>query len=191
MRKSAKKTASQAGWSKNTHQRFSTSFFRHNTIHKEQLPAPYYLYIIIRSFHISVYKENQMPALKYLSFEWTAEAEKRLRSQLTPESLKNMTSSMLTVYHNCPDGQERALYYKIEDGVFTDISIRQDPMPEAEFIISGDYDTFAKISRAELGSRSALMNGKLRLTGNMVKALSLASIVDRFNKILSEIPCEY
>lgn len=132
-----------------------------------------------------------MPALKYLSSEWTTEAEKRLRSQLTPESMKNMTSSMLTVYQNCPDGQERALYYKIEDGVFTDISVRQDPMPEAEFIISGDYETFAKISRAELGSRSALMNGKLRLTGNMVKALSLASIVDRFNKILSEIPCEY
>ena len=132
-----------------------------------------------------------MPALKYLSSEWTAEAEKRLRSQLSPESMKNMTSSMLTVYHNCPDGQERALYYKIENGVFTDISVRQAPLPEAEFIISGDYDTFAKISRAELGSRSALMSGKLRLTGNMVKALSLASIVDRFNKILSEISCEY
>lgn len=132
-----------------------------------------------------------MPALKYLSPEWTAEAEKRLRSQLTPESMKNMTSSMLTVYKNCPDGQERALYYKIENGVFPDISVRQEPLPEAEFIISGDYDTFAKISRAELGSRSALMSGKLRLTGNMVKALSLASIVDRFNKILSEISCEY
>jgi putative sterol carrier protein len=132
-----------------------------------------------------------MPALKYLSTEWTAEAEKRLRSQLTPESMKNMTSSMLTVYKDCPDGQERALYYKIENGVFTDISVRQEPLPEAEFIISGDYETFAKISRAELGSRSALMSGKLRLTGNMVKALSLASIVDRFNKILSEISCEY
>lgn len=132
-----------------------------------------------------------MPALKYLSPEWTAEAEKRLRSQLTPESMKNLTSSMLTVYKNCPDGQERALYYKIENGVFTDISVRQEPLPEAEFIISGDYETFAKISRAELGSRSALMSGKLRLTGNMVKALSLASIVDRFNKILSEISCEY
>ena len=132
-----------------------------------------------------------MPALKYLSPEWTVEAEKRLRSQLTPESMKNMTSSMLTVYKDCPDGQERALYYKIENGVFTDISVRQEPLPEAEFIISGDYDTFAKISRAELGSRSALMSGKSRLTGNMVKALSLASIVDRFNKILSEISCEY
>lgn len=132
-----------------------------------------------------------MTALKYLSPEWTAEAAKRLRAQLTPESMKNLTSSMITLYHNCPDGKERALYYKIENGVFTDISVREAPMPQAEFVISGDYETFAKISRAEIGSRSALMNGKLRLTGNMVKALSLASIVDRFNKILSEIPCEY
>lgn len=132
-----------------------------------------------------------MPAIKYLSPEWTAEAQQRLRSQLDPETMKHLTSSMLTVYHHCPDGQDRALYYKIEDGVFTDISVRGEPFPEAEFVISGDYETFAKISRAELGSRSALMSGKLRLTGNMVKALSLASIVDRFNKVLAEIPCEY
>jgi putative sterol carrier protein len=132
-----------------------------------------------------------MTPIKYLSPEWTTEAAQRLRSQLTPEQMKNLTSSMLTIYHDCPDGQERALYYKIESGVFTDISVRQEPFPEVEFTISGDYDTFAKISRAEIGSRSALMNGKLRLKGNMVKALSLASIVDRFNKILSGIPCEY
>jgi len=105
--------------------------------------------------------------------------------------MKNLTSSMLTIYHNCPDGIDRALYYKLEDGVFNDISVREQPFPPAEFIISGDYDTFAKISRAELGSRSALMGGKLKLQGNMVKALSLASIVDRFNKILSTIECEY
>lgn len=132
-----------------------------------------------------------MPTIKYLSPEWTAEAGQRLRSQLTPDQMKNLTSSMLTVYTNCPDGKDRALYYKLENGIFTDISIREVPFPEAEFVISGDYDTFAKISRAELGSRSALMGGKLRLQGNMVKALSLASIVDRFNKILSEIDCEY
>ncbi len=129
--------------------------------------------------------------IKYLSPEWTAEAESRLRAQLTPEMMKNLTSSMLTIYHNCPDGIDRALFYKLEDGVFTDISVREEPFPAAEFIISGDYDTFAKISRAEMGSRSALMGGKLKLQGNMVKALSLASIVDRFNKILSTIECEY
>ena len=132
-----------------------------------------------------------MTPIKYLSPAWAAEAETRLRAQLTPEMMKNLTSAMLTIYHNCPDGIDHALYYKLENGVFTDISVRQEPFPEAEFIISGDYDTFARISRAELGSRSALMSGKLKLQGNMVKALSLASIVDRFNKILSEIECEY
>jgi hypothetical protein len=35
------------------------------------------------------------------------------------------------------------------------------------------------------------MKRQLRLQGNMVKALSLASIVDRFNKVLAEIPCDY
>jgi putative sterol carrier protein len=130
-------------------------------------------------------------SIKYLSPEWTAEAESRLRSQLTPEMMKNLTSSMVTLYTNCPDGKDKALYYKLDNGIFTEISVREAPFPEAEFVISGDYDVFAKISRAELGSRSALMTGKLRLQGNMVKALSLASIVDRFNKVLSEIECEY
>jgi len=132
-----------------------------------------------------------MATLTYLSPEWAAEAEERLRSQLTPEQMKHLTSSMLTINHNCPDGKSRALYYALEKGVFTDISVREEPFPEAEFIISGDYETFAKISRSEIGSRSALMSGKLRLQGNMVRALSLASIVDRFNKVIAEIPCEY
>ncbi len=129
--------------------------------------------------------------MKYLSNEWSQEAQKRLRSQLDPEAMKHLTSSMLTIYQKCPDGKDKALYYKIVDGVFEEISLKEDSFPEAEFIISGDYDTFAKISRAEIGSRSALMGGKLRLKGNMVKALSLSSVVDRLNKVLSEIECEY
>ena len=50
---------------------------------------------------------------------------------------------------------------------------------------------FAKISRAELGSQKALMTGRLKLKGNMIKALKLASIADRLNKVLSKIPAEY
>lgn len=129
--------------------------------------------------------------MKYLSTEWAIEAQKRLRAQLDPEAMKHLTSSMLTVYNHCPDGLDRALYYKIVDGVFEDVSIKEGTFPEAEFVISGDYETFAKISRSELGSRSVLMGGKLRLKGNMVKALSLSSVVDRLNKVLAEISCEY
>jgi len=132
-----------------------------------------------------------MQRLAYLSTEWTEEAAKRLRAELTPEKMKHVTSSMLTVYKGCPDGQDRALYYKFVDGVIAELSIREGELPEAEFRIIGDYETFAKISRAELGSRAALMSGKLILKGNMVKALSLASVVDRLNKVLATIPTEY
>jgi putative sterol carrier protein len=132
-----------------------------------------------------------MERLEYLSTEWTEEAAKRLRAELTPDKMKHVTSSMLTVYKGCPDGKDRALYYKFVDGIIAELSIREGELPEAEFRIIGDYETFAKISRAELGSRAALMSGKLILKGNMVKALSLASVVDRLNKVLATIPTEY
>mgnify|MGYP001088457167 CR=1 FL=1 len=128
---------------------------------------------------------------RYLSPEWTAEAFRRLKEELTPDKMKNVTSSMVTLYENCPDGKNRALYYKFVDGVVADVSIQEGEPPEAEFRITGDYETFARISRAELGSRAALMTGKLRLHGNMVKALSLSAVVDRMNKVLATIPTEY
>ena len=132
-----------------------------------------------------------METYTYLSSEWTQEAYRRLRQELTAEKMKFVTSSMLTIYHACPDGKERALYYRFVDGVVDEVSIREGELPEVEFRIIGDYDTFARISRAEMGSRSALMSGKLKLQGNMVKALSLASVVDRMNKVLATIPTDY
>jgi len=128
---------------------------------------------------------------QYLSPEWTQEGFRRLREELTPEKMKHVTSSMLTVYVGCPDGKDRSLYYKFVDGIVDQLSITDGEPPSAEFTITGDYETFARISRAELNSRAALMGGKLRLKGNMVKALSLASIVDRMNKVLSTIPTAY
>ncbi len=132
-----------------------------------------------------------MDAFKYLSPEWTQEAFRRLRAELSAEKMKFVSSSMVTIYNHCPDGKDRALYYRFVDGVIDEVSIREGEMPEAEFRIIGDYDTFARISRAELGSRSALMTGKLKLQGNMVKALSLSSVVDRMNKVLATIPTDY
>jgi putative sterol carrier protein len=132
-----------------------------------------------------------MDTLKYLSPEWSQAASQRLREELTPEKMKHVSSSMLTVYRDCPDGRQRALFYKFVDGQLAELSITDGPLPEAEFTLTGDYETFARISRAELGARTALMSGRLRLKGNMVKALSLAAVVDRMNKVLATVPTEY
>jgi putative sterol carrier protein len=132
-----------------------------------------------------------MQKLQYLSAEWVQEAAKRLRETLSAEQMKHVTSSMLTLYHDCPDGKQRSLFYRFADGFLAELTIQEGEPPKAEFVISGDYEIFARISRAELGSRAALMGGKLRLQGNMVKALSLASVVDRLNRVLATIPTEF
>ena len=127
----------------------------------------------------------------YLSSEWAAEALRRLQAELTPEQMKFVSTSMSNLYRHCPDGQDRFLFFCCEDGRFTDVTSGQGEPPPAEFRITGDYEVFAKISRAELKSQRALMTGKLKLKGNMVKALKLASIADRMNKVLSQIPTTY
>lgn len=132
-----------------------------------------------------------MDEYQYISPEWAQEAMRRLKSELSAEKMKFVTSSMVTYYTDCPDGKNRALYYRFVEGVIDEVSIHEGAPPEAEFRITGDYETFARISRAEIGSRSALMGGKLKLQGNMVKALSLASVVDRMNKVLATIPSRY
>jgi hypothetical protein len=129
--------------------------------------------------------------LEYLSPEWIAEAHRRLRADLSPEKMKHLTSSMLTVYTGCPDGRDRALYYGVVDGVVEELSLSQGESPAAEFTIIADYDTFARISRAEMKARAALMSGKMTLKGNLVKALKLAPVVDRLNEVLSTIPTDY
>ena len=129
--------------------------------------------------------------VKYLSAEWHALAEQALREQITPAKMKNISTSMSNIYKNCPDGKERFLFVSLENGLIADFRVGEGAPPKAEFRITGDYDVFSRITRAELGAHTALMTGKLKLKGNMVKALKLASLADRINKVFSTLPAIY
>jgi putative sterol carrier protein len=132
-----------------------------------------------------------MNKVKYLSNEWHALAEQALREQITPDKMKNISTSMSNIYKNCPGGRDRFLFVSLEKGVVADFQVGEGEPPKAEFRITGDYDVFCRITRAELGAHTALMTGKLKLKGNMVKALKLASLADRINKVFSTLPAVY
>jgi putative sterol carrier protein len=132
-----------------------------------------------------------MSPLLYLTEEWRAEAERRLKAELTPERMNNITSSMSNVYLDCPGGGSKYLLFRFENGAVAELALGTGEPPEAEFHITGTYEVFAQISRAELGAQKALMTGKLKLKGNMIKALKLAAIADRLNKVLAGIPASY
>jgi putative sterol carrier protein len=132
-----------------------------------------------------------MANLAYLSPQWAEEGRKRVEAELTPEKLHNVSSSMSNIYRNCPDGKDHYFYVAFEDGKVKSFETGEGEPPQAEFKIIADYDTFAKISRAELGAVRALTSRKLTLRGNMAKALRLAPLVDKLNKVLATIPTDY
>jgi len=132
-----------------------------------------------------------MANLAYLGPEWSEEARKRLEKELTPENMHHVTSSMSNIYQNTPDGKSRYLYIAFDDGKVSKFEVGEGEPPTAEFKIIADYDTFAKISRGELGAVRALTGRKLTLRGNMAKAMRLAPRVDRMNKVLASIPTDY
>lgn len=136
-------------------------------------------------------KEFAMANVKYLSPEWVEEARKRLDEQLSPEKMNRMTSSMTNIYQNTPDGTDKYLLVALEDGVITKFEVGEGEPPKAEFKIIADYETFAKISRGELGAVKALTGRKISLRGHMAKALRLAPMVDKLNKVLATIPADY
>ena len=129
--------------------------------------------------------------VKYLSEEWREQVEKSLREQLSPDKMNNITSSMNNRYANCPGGGSKYFFVSFAGGKIDQVLVGEGEGPKAEFYITGDYEVFAKISRAELGSQKALMSGMLKLKGNMVKALKLASLSDRLNKIIATIDTEF
>ncbi len=132
-----------------------------------------------------------MTSLVYLSDSWRDEVEKRLKSALSPQRMNFITSSMSNIYTGCPCGEDRFLFFAFEEGNFKAVSTGTGEPPEAEFKVTGDYEVFARISRSEMGSQKALMTGKLKLKGNMIKALKLASVADRINKVISTIDTRY
>ena len=132
-----------------------------------------------------------MANVKYLGEQWREEVETRLKAELTPEKMHNLTSSMNNRYLNCPDGGNRFFYVGFLDGAVDSVLVGEGDGPQAEFTVIGDYEVFAKISRAEMGSQKALMGGQMKLKGNMVKALKLASLCDRMNKVIATIPTDF
>lgn len=129
--------------------------------------------------------------LKYLSQEWRDELEKRLHESFDTADIPKVTAAMNNQYHNCPDGIDRYYYVSIVDGKIAEVSIGEGEGPDAEFKIMGDYDVFAQVSRCEMNAQKALMSGKFKFKGNLVKGLKLASLADRLNKISAEIPTEF
>jgi len=104
---------------------------------------------------------------KYLSQEWL-DLQKELGQEF-PER-PGATARMQYVVTGSPDGDVK-YYTVIENGKIRENNLGEDP--QAEFTLTTAYDDSVKVLKGELDANAAFMQGKMKVTGNMGKLMSL------------------
>src|SRR5438093_6801042 len=111
-------------------------------------------------------------AVKFLSDEWLSEVESRLNADEGFQNVaKSQSAKLQQVVTGAPEGDAR--YGFIIDG--GKISMQRGEIDGAEATITQDYDTASKLSKGELQGQAAFMQGKLKITGNLMKMMQLQS----------------
>ncbi len=104
---------------------------------------------------------------KYLSQEWL-DLQKELGQEF-PER-PGATARMQYVVTGSPNGDVK-YYSVIENGKMLENSLGEDP--QAEFTLTTAYDDSVSVLKGELDANAAFMQGKMKVTGNMGKLMSL------------------
>lgn len=132
-----------------------------------------------------------MTAYEFLETEWLNEVERLIRSRIEPEVINYATTSVLTIFENCPGGSEKALLFQTLKGELNRIEVVSKPYPQCEFAVSGDYHNFLKVFKGTLDPMAAIMGGELHFQGNMFRAMGMVALIQPFYKVLAEIPTNF
>ena len=104
---------------------------------------------------------------KYLSQEWL-DLQRELGADF-PER-PGASAHMQYVITGAPEGDVK-YYAVIDNGHMIENTLGEDPA--AEFTLSITYDDSVKIAKGELDANAAFMQGKVKVTGNMGKLMTL------------------
>ena len=128
-------------------------------------------------------------AVKFLSEEWASTMTEALNS--SDEFKKAATGQQVKlqqVVTDTPDGGEVKYYFTLDGGT-ADIGIGEST--DAEATITQNYETAVAIVKQELNAQNAFMQGKLKVTGNMMKLMQLQGVFNAMPKAASDVEVEY
>jgi putative sterol carrier protein len=113
-------------------------------------------------------KEKQLP--KYLTQEWLDEFRSLAEDQPTRPGATVRIQYRATAG---PDGDVE-YYWVLDEGKITEAQV--GTIHDADFTMTTAYDDAAKVQRGELEATAAFMQGKMKVSGNMAKMMSLLPI---------------
>ncbi|HEX4539940.1 MAG TPA: SCP2 sterol-binding domain-containing protein [Acidimicrobiales bacterium] len=120
---------------------------------------------------------------KWLSQEWLDEARKLAEGQ--PER-PGASARMQYVVTGGPDGDIH-YYWLLENGKLKESTLGD--LPDAEVTLTQTYEDAQKIQKGELDANAAFMQGRVKVTGNMAKLMSLLPLTNapEYKQLQTEI----
>jgi putative sterol carrier protein len=129
-------------------------------------------------------------AIKFLTEEWAKEMTNSLNSS---EEFKSAASNQQTklqqVVTDAPDaGGESKYYFTLDQG---NAEVALGEISDADATITQNYETAVAINKQELNAQQAFMQGKLKISGNMMKLMQLQGVFNAMPKAVSDVEVEY
>jgi len=109
---------------------------------------------------------------KWLTQEWLDETRKMAEGQ--PER-PGASARMQYVVTGAPEG-DISYYWILENGKLVESKL--GTLDDAEVTLTTGYADSVKIQKGELDANAAFMQGKVKVTGNMAKVMSLLPITN-------------
>jgi alkyl sulfatase BDS1-like metallo-beta-lactamase superfamily hydrolase len=109
---------------------------------------------------------------KWLTQEWLDEGRELAESQ--PER-PGATARMQYVVTGGPEGDVK-YYWILENGKLLESKLGE--LPDAEVTLTESYEDAMRIQKGELDANAAFMQGRVKVTGNMAKLMSLLPITN-------------
>ncbi len=128
-------------------------------------------------------------AVKFLTEEWATTMTDALNSS---EDFKKAASGqqvkLQQVVTETPDGGESKYYFTLDGG---NAQVGLGEVADAEATITQNYQTAVAIVKEELNAQNAFMQGKLKVSGNMMKLMQLQGVFNAMPKAAQGIEVEY
>jgi putative sterol carrier protein len=126
--------------------------------------------------------------VKYLSPEWIDAYNAAVASDdSVRKALKGKSAVLQMVIADAPVGEVR-YWLRIGDGT---ASVGLGDAENAEVTIHQSYETSAQVNRGELDGAKAFTQGKVKITGKMMKMMQLRGPLTEVQKALDTIDTEY
>lgn len=128
-------------------------------------------------------------AVKFLSEEWATTVTDALNSSEDfQKAAAGQSAKLQQVVTDAPDGGEAKYYFQLDNGK---AQVGLGELADAEATLTQNYDTAAAISKGELSGQNAFMQGKLKISGNMMKLMQLQSVFNAVPNAVSGVDVEY